>query len=359
MTSRKTKYLIVGQGIAGSLLSFRLHLAGEDFLVIDRKAEHTASEIAGALINPVTGKRIVKSWLIDDLIPEAKKLYGQLEELLQIPIIKEAIIHRYFINPEDVQFYEERKDMEELIPFLKPLPEDEDTPFLNERGGISISQAYRVESKPLIHAYRKFLEENGKIYYTDFDYSKLEVTDSGIRYLSIEAEQIIFCEGAAAIENPFFNYVPFNLNKGERMLLSMPDLPKDKVYKKGLFIYHLEDGNYYFGSANSWNFEDDLPTQQTHDIFMKKIQKMTELPFEIVDHKGGIKPSIRDRRPVLGVHPEHSNVYIFNGMGTKGFSLAPYFSKMMIEFVLEGKEPIKESNLKRFEKIFEAKNQLK
>lgn len=349
MTNHKTKYLIVGQGIAGTLLSYRLMQASEDFLVLDKNESHTASHIAGALINPVTGKRIVKSWLINDLIPEAKKIYGQLEELLQIPIIKEANIHRYFINPEDVQFYEERKDMEELIPFLKPLPEDEDTPFLNELGGISISNAWKVDSKNLIEAYRTYLKKSGKIHFTDFDYNKLKITSSGVQYESFEAEHIVFCEGAAAIHNPYFNYVPFNLNKGERMLLSMPDLPKDIVYKKGLFIYHLENGQYYFGSANSWDFEDDSPTQQTHDIFMKKIEKMTDLPFEILDHKGGIKPSIRDRRPVLGVHPEYSNVYIFNGMGTKGFSLAPYFSKMMFEFLLEEGELIKEANSSRFE----------
>ncbi|MEX0812230.1 MAG: FAD-binding oxidoreductase [Chitinophagales bacterium] len=349
-TNQKIKHLIIGQGIAGTLLSFRLMQAGEDFLIIDKNESHTASHIAGALINPVTGKRIVKSWLIDELIPEARKIYQDLEKLLDIPIIKPATIHRYFINPEDVQFYEERKDFPELQPFLKPLPENEETLFLNERGGISISNAYRIDSKNLINKYRAYLQKIGKIHFTEFDYSKLEIKDTGIQYEEIEAENIIFCEGAAAVKNPFFNYVPFNLNKGERMLLSMPDLPKDKVYKKGLFIYHLENGQYYFGSANSWNFEDDSPSQHTYDIFMQKIQKMTALPFEIIDHKGGIKPSIKDRRPVLGVHPKYSNLYIFNGMGTKGFSLAPYFSKMMFSFLLKEKALMKEVDLGRFEK---------
>lgn len=348
---QKTKYLIVGQGIAGTLLSYRLLQAGEDFIVIDKKADTTASQIAGALINPVTGKRIVKSWLIEELSEASNKIYTELEALLQIPIISEVKIHRYFINPEDVQFYKERADLPELKPYLCPLPKDEKTPFFNERGGISISKAYKIDSKSLILKYRAYLEKLGKIHFSNFDYKKLQIKESGVEYESIQAENIIFCEGAAAVQNPYFNYVPFNLNKGERMLISMPDLPKDIVYKKGLFIYHLEAGKYYYGSANSWKFEDDSPSEKVREDFLEKIKKMCDLPFEILEHKGGIKPSIRDRRPVLGVHPNFTNIFIFNGMGTKGFSLAPYFSKMMLEFILEGKALNKEANIQRFEKF--------
>ncbi|HBA65740.1 MAG TPA: FAD-dependent oxidoreductase, partial [Methylococcaceae bacterium] len=53
-------FLIVGQGLAGSLLAFELIQRNAQVMVVDDGREN-ASEVAAGLINPVTGIRLVKS----------------------------------------------------------------------------------------------------------------------------------------------------------------------------------------------------------------------------------------------------------------------------------------------------------
>lgn len=50
-----------------------------------------------------------------------------------------------------------------------------------------------------------------------------------------------------------------------------------------------------------------------------------KIPYNVVEHKAGVRPSVSDRRPVLGPCKDYEQLVVFNGLGTKGVSLAPFF----------------------------------
>ena len=75
MINRESHVLIVGQGIAGTVLSYKLSQRNISHKVLDNNHQSAATHAAAGLINPITGRNYVKSWMIDDLLPEACLLY--------------------------------------------------------------------------------------------------------------------------------------------------------------------------------------------------------------------------------------------------------------------------------------------
>lgn len=74
-------------------------------------------------------------------------------------------------------------------------------------------------------------------------------------------------------------------------------------------------------------------------------------PFKIIDHLSSVRPTNLERRPFVGTHPIYNNIGIFNGMGTKGCSLSPYFADEFTQFLLYGKAINPLADVKRFEKV--------
>ncbi|MCW3075505.1 MAG: dependent oxidoreductase [Bacteroidetes bacterium] len=81
---------------------------------------------------------------------------------------------------------------------------------------------------------------------------------------------------------------------------------------------------------------------------------MISSEYQILKHEAGVRPSSKDRRPIVGPHPLHSNMHVFNGLGTKGVMLAPYFANNFVLFYLQ-KQPLNpEINIKRFYNLFKS-----
>ncbi len=118
----ETEILIIGQGISGSCLSWWLEQAGLPFIVIDEQRPFTASRAAAGLINPVTGRRIVKTWMIDELLPFARQAYGQIGETFGMPLLEPANIIDFFPTAQMRLAFLERRGEE--AQYLE-LPEDE------------------------------------------------------------------------------------------------------------------------------------------------------------------------------------------------------------------------------------------
>ena len=91
-----------------------------------------------------------------------------------------------------------------------------------------------------------------------------------------------------------------------------------------------------------------MPTSKATDEIKSKLEKILKYPYEIIGQKAGIRPTTQDRRPLIGKHPEIGNAYIFNGLGTKGVSIAPYFSVMFTNWLLGEGTLSSEVDIKRF-----------
>ena len=352
---QQSEVLIIGQGISGSFMSLELERAGIAHLVIDERREFTASRSAAGLINPVTGRRIVTTWMIDKLLNFAREAYAQLEEVLGGCFFSPTAVIDFFPTAQMRLAFLKR--LEEDASYLR-LPADEhdwDGCFYTEFGYGIIEPCYLVDMPGLLAAARRRLSERGVLLEERFEVGEMEVGGSGVRYRDIEAQRVIFCDGVEGFNNPWFSRLPFAPNKGEALIVEIDGLEAfgaiRSVFKKGMSIVPWQDGSYWVGSSYEWEFEDAHPTEVFRRRAEAALREWVRLPYRVVEHLASVRPATLERRPFVGFHPLQPAVGILNGMGTKGCSLAPYFARQMVEHIGGGAPILAEADVRRFSKI--------
>lgn len=336
-TSNPQTYLIVGQGIAGTLLSYSLLKAGQNIIVVDNHHEGAASKAAAGIINPITGRRYVKSWRIDELLPFAKKTYQELENLLQTQFYYDRNVIRTFANAKEENDW--------LLHSIEPSYQN----YIADRADIGnyktkttpafgygeVLQGAQVNLPFLITEFRNFLISNNQLIEEVFDFEQLTIQDSSIYYKNLIADKIIFCEGAKAKENPYFNYLPFQGDKGEALIVRIPGADFQKMLKQQIFIVPLgKDDLYWVGATYHRHYDNDLPSEEGKKYLLHHLQNLLHIPFEVMHHLAAVRPTVRDRRPFLGLHPQFPQLGIFNGLGTKGASLGPFWADHFTNFLM-------------------------
>jgi glycine/D-amino acid oxidase-like deaminating enzyme len=183
-----------------------------------------------------------------------------------------------------------------------------------------------------------------------FDINTLIITENKIQYKNINAEKIIFCDGIESYNNPYFKNLPFAPNKGEALIIEIKDFPSINIFKRGINLVPMKDNLFWVGSSYEWNFENDQPTE----LFRKKtellLKEWMKSDFKIHDHIASVRPATLERKPFAGFHPLQKNVGIFNGMGTKGCSLAPYFANQFAQHIIDNSPLLPEVDIARFAK---------
>lgn len=325
--------LIIGQGICGTFLHWYLTKAGYTCAIVDDFRDNTASRVAAGIINPVTGRRIVKTWMIDELMPFAIKAYRDLGQELGCKMLHSTEIVDFFPTPQMRDAFHRRFD--ESDSYLR-LTEGEDMfneYFTHDFGFGKISPSYLVMVDKLINEYRKKLLSAGVLLEEVFSFSDLIKSGNKWHFHEITASLIIFCDGIQSVLNPYFTMLPFAPNKGEVLYLRINEMLPAFIFKKGINLVKLDDNHYWAGSSYEWNFTDDQPTT----LFLEKTRTLLhhwlKVPFQIVDHRASIRPATLERRPFAGFHPLHPTLGILNGMGTKGCTLAPWFANELTNHI--------------------------
>ncbi|MEP7256943.1 MAG: FAD-binding oxidoreductase [Flavitalea sp.] len=344
-------FLVIGQGISGSFVSWYLQKAGSSFLVIDKADAFSSSRVAAGIINPVTGRRIVQTWMIDTLLGFALNAYTELGTALNLQAIAQKNIIDFFPAPQMLLSF--RKRFEEDPAYLS-FPQEQNgyaQDFNYDFGFGEIAPCYAVNLAEILPAWRKKLGERSQLLEDHFDHSQLTIEGDGIRYQDIHAQKIIFCDGSLALENPWFNKLPFAYNKGEALLIRQEGLPADKIFKKGMNIVPVSENIFWSGSSYEWNFSDALPSEIFRQKTIGLLKHWLKRPFEVIDHLAAVRPATIERRPFVGIHPHHPQLAILNGMGTKGCSLAPYFADQLVNLLTKNTPVLKEADIKRFSRI--------
>lgn len=342
-------FLIIGQGISGSFLSWYLHKAGASCVVIDENKTNAASRVAAGLINPVTGRRLVRSWMIEELMPFAWNAYTDLGYELQVSCIRETSLLQFFQAP-DMQDAFNRKLQEEPA-YLLPAEEQDFRKYFNYPFGAGvIAPCYIANVKPLLKAYREQLAAKQQLVFAQFDVTHLQLDAYTIQYENIQAQKIIFCDGDSGFTNPWFNRLPYSPNKGEALMLHIPDLPAEQIYKLRHTLIPVDPaaGLFWFGSSYEWTYVDDLPSDKFRTNAEAELKHFLRVPYTVVDHQAAIRSANIERRPFVGLHPHYPQVGILNGMGTKGCSLAPYFAHQLAQHLVHGTPLDKQVDVKRF-----------
>jgi glycine/D-amino acid oxidase-like deaminating enzyme len=394
----KVDVLIIGQGICGTFLSLELERAGLSYLVIDQVRPFSASRAAAGLINPVTGRRLVTTWMIDELLAFAKERYAQLATVLGASFLEKAQVADFFPTAQMRLAFLRR--LEEDGSYLR-LPENEhtwDSCFQYELGYGIISPCYLVDLPGLLTAARKRMLEQGVLRDEQFQNGELKVGtrrdgagraeisagtlgDSEIRYQDIEARRIVFCDGIGSFSSPYFSRLPFAPNKGEVLIVDIPGLgnavaslgemakgldgiagvqqsgvaetaaPERTIFKKGISLAPWQESLYWVGSSYEWSFETTGPTEGFRQRTEMALKEWVKLPYRVVDHIAAVRPATLERRPFVGFHPVYPAVGILNGMGTKGCSLAPYFARQLVDYLTKGSPIRPDADILRFTKV--------
>lgn len=350
----KTNFVIVGQGLAGSVLALTLARAGYSVAVINNPNLSCSSQIAAGIWNPIVFKRLTKSWLADILIPELIQFYNYWEKEFNVTLLR----HRDIIKP----FVE---DQEKKLWLKKASDSESRNIFLDQH----IYSNFQLDNSVSISSYSKvmhagnldipaFLECTKKFllthqYYCEevFDYGNLHVISGKIQYKDIDADHIVFCEGHYIANNPYFKEIPMKPAKGETLIIRSTEIKLDQdIFNKGFFIMPLGNQLFKVGATYEWNQLNDIPTIQGKEYLIKKLDATLNSSYEIISHTAGVRPSVIDRRPIIGNHPQSKHLFVFNGLGTKGVMLAPHFANELVNAIKNGTEIHSEANVKRFYK---------
>jgi glycine/D-amino acid oxidase-like deaminating enzyme len=345
-------YLIVGQGIGGTMLSWFLYKEGKSFVVIDDAAPEAPSKVAAGVMNPITGRRFVRSWKIDEILPFAAQAYGQMGLVLEQPLLYKKPIIDFFPNPQARDSFVNLIAEDDTYVHTFPDQNHFNQYVQYDFGCGEISPAYTVDLQLMTATWRKKLAETGALLEEKFEAPALKLLDDGVSYGETTAHKAIFCEGIAAMDNPWFGLLPFSANKGEALIIESDDLHNGYILKKSMALVPLpKENTYWVGSNYTHEFADAQPTGHFYDKTLAYLQSWLKVPFKVVDHRAAIRPATVERRPFVGLHPQHPQLAILNGLGSKGTTLGVFFAHQLAQHLVYGQPIIREADVARFTRI--------
>ena len=345
-------YLIIGQGICGTMLSWFLYKQGKTFLIIDDDNKNSSSKIAAGIINPVTGRRYAYTWMIDEVMPFAIQTYEEIGNRLAIQIAYPKSIIDFFPSPQMRNAFIDR--LTENDTYLHSFPDQNhfNQYFNYDFGCGEIRPAYIVHLQLLLSLWRKKLLELNFLKEDKFGVNELKVDKDSVSYQHVSAQKIIFCDGSDGVHNPCFQLLPYAPNKGEALLIECNELTNQHIFKKGFMLAPLPEENiYWVGSNYQWEFENEYPSQQFYQQATLVLNGWLKKPYKVLAHNAAVRPATIERRPFVGFHPQFQNIGILNGMGTKGTSLAPYFAHQLVQHIVYNFPIAPEADVHRFLRI--------
>ncbi|MGY6562919.1 MAG: NAD(P)/FAD-dependent oxidoreductase [Luteibaculaceae bacterium] len=343
--------ILIGQGISGSVLASHLIHEGKKILVIDNGFKSASSMAAAGLWNPMVFRKIGKSYMADSLVPYLFQFYRKEEKKLMSTFFHPLPIHRVLADENQKNQWDLVKRGEEF-PHFTSKSKIEIPSVVNAKYGLGeVKMSGWLDTGKYLTSMRDFLRKSELLLEEEFDYAQLSLTDNSVRYKSFVAEKVIFCQGYKANECSFFNWLPISKTKGQTLTVKTAGLKLDTVLNYGNFILPLQEENTFrIGATFEWHQESDSTTDKAKMELLLNTQKVLTgaIEFEVLNQRAGFRPTVKDRRPIVGPHPVHKNVYVFNGMGAKGVMLAPWFANNFTQHLLNGKPIWERVNVSRF-----------
>jgi len=350
MADKKVDYIIVGQGLAGSCLALQLSFREKRVLVIDQHNSNSASRVAAGLFNPITGRQMAKTWLADELFPYLDAFYLRAQSLLNQPFYFPMPLYRPFISVEEQNEWMGRSAEPNYRAYLRKL---ETKPVYeqfvkNEFGGLLLNRCGYVHTNNFLTAVRNFIHE--KFYFLEerFSEDELLIVGDGIQYKSFTASKIIFCTGEQIRHSKYFSWLPVKPLKGETLTIS-PYIKPDIILNRGVYVV---PSIWKVGATYNKLDQSAGITDAGHRELTEKLNELASFQYSISAQDWGFRPTTPDRRPIIGTHPEYEQLVIFNGLGTKGVSLAPYFSDVLVNWMENGARIDQSVSLNRYKSLY-------
>lgn len=331
---RRVEFLIVGQGLTGTVLAHKLLQAGKSVLVIDQFRPDSASRVSAGLFNPFVFKWITKSWNIDELLPELLATYRDIEQKTGGIFLYQNGIVRVITTGIEADRWTKKSFREDFAAHLGE--EIDDIPGATSQsifGNVHIRTAGWLNVSDMLDAYRDHLRAKYLLLETEFQHSELQPGNPG-KYGDIEFDQLIFCEGQGVDHNPYFNHLKFKHTKGEVLDIRDDTLRIPYCLNYGQFVVPRGEGIFRTGTTYNWKELDAQPTEAGRENIARNHRGYFGKEPEVVNHQAGVRPTSADRRPFVGRHPNFPSLAIFNATGAKGVLLAPWCAEQLVQHLL-------------------------
>lgn len=341
-------YIIVGLGLAGISFCETLRKHRKTFVVFNDGSQQ-ASQVAGGLYNPVILKRFSPVWMAQQQLEEALPFYAELENFLNIKIDHKLPVLRRFVSAEEQNLWFEAADKPGLSRFLSTKILSNKNSLIDAPFGFGeVLHTGRVDTRRLYYAYKSFLKAGQILVEDRFDYTQLSILDNCVEYKGITAKNLVFCDGFGLKTNPFFGYLPLNGTKGELLRVKIEGLQLGAVLKSSVFLIPLGDDEYYLGATYEWHDKTNTVTEKAKKELLSKLATFLQFEPVVLAQEGGIRPTVADRRPLVGTHPQHKNIHVLNGLGSRGVMIAPFAAKRLYDSIEKGIAIPPEMNIQRF-----------
>lgn len=344
-------YLIIGQGLAGSHVAWQALQRGEQPLVVDRYLPGAASYAAGGLVNPVTGRNLVKTWQADALIPFAHETYRAQEGALGQQFYHlQDVIRLFRDEKQSRKWWNNRRHDAAYQPYVKAealpaaVPEVADASL----GGVVFQHGAFLNTADYLRAFRRFLAQYSLIRAEALPYHELSLKADRVQWGHLEARHLIFCEGWAVQENPFFRHIPLKPVKGQVARIYAPELALDSVLNKGVWLIPLGGGYFRAGATYEHDLTSFEPSESGFEQLSQQLDNLLKVPYQVTERHVGIRPATRDSQPAVGWHPDYPNVGLLNGLGSKGVLQAPYLAQKLLGSSTSDSTILPEVNVQRF-----------
>ena len=341
-------YIIVGLGLAGLAFADELTKQDKSFVVYEDRSQNS-SLVAGGMYNPVVLKRFTPVWNADEQLRTALPFYKKLEKLLNNTYDHKIDIYRVFKSIEEQNNWFIASDKILLKDYMSSNIIRNENKYVHAPFGYGrLENTGRIDVNSLIHDYRAFLLKRKILREEKFLYDQIGFEVNEVVYKDVKAKRIVFCEGYGIKQNPYFSSLPMKEAMGELITIHAPDLNVEYLIKAAVFVMPLGNDLYKVGATFNWKDKSGMPSEEGKQELEEKLKKFIKCEYEIVDHLAGIRPTIIDRRPIMGLHPKHNQLAILNGLGTRGVMIGPLMAIKLYQYLEENIPLDKEVSITRF-----------
>ena len=333
-------FIIIGQGLAGSLLAWQLVQQQKSVLVIDNKHHNSASTVAAGIINPITGHRINITENFESFYQTATAFYAQLEQFFGAQFFHPVKQYRLLKNQGQFEYWQQRCQQSEYNDYLGAFHQQRNEFKTHGLGFIEIKTSTYVAVNSLLQTLKKWLIDNHAYQALKLDYEQISISDNNVSIGQVNGKRLIFCEGYQAIHNPWLQHLPFKLAKGEILTLQIPEL-EPHMLNWGNWLMPASGSNFKLGSNFDWNDLQATPTDKIKQQLLANMEKHLTKTGSVANHQAGIRPSTTQRKPFIGAIKKHNQLYCFNGFGSKGCLIIPHYAKLLSAHSLQN-QPLPE-----------------
>ena len=336
MSTPRPPILIVGGGLAGTAVAWQLWKRQVPFMVVDPGKPDTTSRVAAGLVTPITGQRLKVSWRLEELLPEAQSFYQGIEQILGETFFRGSPMVRLFHNPRELKFWEQRRheaDIQRWADVTSPASQVDAALFHNELGSFGQKDAAWLDTGAYLDRSREFFMARQSWLRDELDEAELHSSAEGVTWRGTTYAAIIFCRGAdERTVSRFFPWLQWDCARGALVSVKA-DIIEHRLIQRGGWLQPRGEGTFRAGSTYEFDFT--RPIEESVEEVRVKLQGLLKVPFEITGAQLGIRPIVKRQQLILGRHPVHERVLLLNGLGSKGVLRAPFFSRMLVEHLLQ------------------------